>query len=663
MDHPCRPAALFNLATAKFLKCQADGKHLDLDIPIALFEEALDLRPTGHPDRPITQFHLAVSLLSRFRKRGFQTDADTAEELLSDVLDICQANSHIYRAALLATEALVRHLAGSIDKNELRQEWPATSMLPSNQLADLAERSMCRDDPHALDEAISLHYDALRYYDTTHACRGQLLYNQGAMLRTRFDRRGSDEDLDEAIILHREALALRPVGHTDRSWSLDSLATQLSTRFDHRGNDEDLDDAITLYREALALRPAGHIDRSWLLDSLATQLSTRFDHRGNDEDLDEAITLQREALALRPVGHTDRSWSLDSLATQLSTRFDHRGNGDDLDDAITLQRESLALCPVSHTDRSWSIDNLATQLSTRFGHRGNDRDLDDAITLQREALALRAAGHPDRSPSLNNLATQLSARFNHRHNGEDLHESREHLRCALTLLTQHDPRQLKVHLSLATVYLSFYHSGLDGTAPDEDADSLNAAMHHFKAAANVVSGGLLSRLRASLCWVRHADQHTHGTQLEAYATSMQLLDAYMSATASVSSRHNAMKEFPSALAVDAASCALRIGDVCRAIELLEQGRTLIWTQIARVRTPLDSLQNHSDHAVALMKKFRDLSSLLDKPPASNPEGIAKLDVEAEATRYRRLVEEWNATVEEIRMIEGFSRFLIPPLIL
>ncbi|KAG2741644.1 hypothetical protein P692DRAFT_20750279, partial [Suillus brevipes Sb2] len=124
-----------------------------------------------------------------------------------------------------------------------------------------------------------------------------------------------------------------------------------------------------------------------------------------------------------------------------------------------------------------------------------------------------------------------------------------------------------VHGSLATVYLSLHRSGLDGTGgPGEDTESLNVAMHHLKAAANFVPGGLLFRLRASLRWARHADQHRHGTELEAYGTSMQLMDAYMSATASVSSRHSAMKDFPSTLAVDAASCALRSGDVRRAAE-------------------------------------------------------------------------------------------------
>ncbi|KIK39525.1 hypothetical protein CY34DRAFT_89051 [Suillus luteus UH-Slu-Lm8-n1] len=566
MDHPCRPAALFNLATAQVVNFQANETYLDLDIPISGFQDALDLRPSGHPDRPITQLHLAIALLCRFAKRGIKADVDEAEELLSEVLDICHANSHIHRAALLAIETSALHPSASIG----------------------------RDDLHALDEVISLHYDALGYYSIMHACRGQLLANLGTMLATRFKRRGNDEDLDQALTLQSEALALRPVGHTLRSSSLNNLANQLSTRFDHRGNAEDLDEAIALHREALALRPVG-----------------------NAEDLDEAIALHREALVLRPVGHTLRSSSLNNLAVLLPTRFDHRGNAEDLEESIALHREALALRPVGHTDRPMSLNNLANGLSTRFDHRGD---------------------------------------------AEDLNESRENLRCALTLLTQHDPRRLMVHRSLATVYLSLHRSGLHVTgSPCEDTDSLNVAMHHFQAAANFAPGGLLYRLRVSLDWVRHADEHRHGTELEAYGTSMQLMDAYMSATASISSRHSALKDFPRTLAVDAASCALRSGDVRRAVELLEQGRTIIWTQMTRLRTPLDSLQTHSDHAAALVKRFRDLSSLLDKPPAIHADGTPSVDVEAAATRYRRLVENWNGVVEEIRTIEGFACFLLPPI--
>jgi tetratricopeptide (TPR) repeat protein len=345
MDHPYLSAALFNLATVKFISCQANGRYLDLDIPISLFQDALALRPTSHPDRPVTQLHLAIALLFRSAKRGFQTDDDVAKELLNEVLDVCHANSHIHRAALLARETSTLHPAASIDANDLGQQWPSASMLPPspNQLADRAERCLRIDDPHALDETISLHYDALGYYNAMHACRGRLLANLSLMLITRFERRGNGEDLDQALALGREALALHPVGHPDRSKPLNNLANQLSTRFRHRGNGEDLDQAIALHREALALRLVGHIDRPMSLINLANQLYTRFDHRGNDEDLDQAIALDREALALHPVGHTDRSSSLNNLAVRLSIRFDRRGNDEDLDQAIALHREALAL--------------------------------------------------------------------------------------------------------------------------------------------------------------------------------------------------------------------------------------------------------------------------------------------------------------------------------
>ncbi|KAG2151623.1 CHAT domain-containing protein [Suillus bovinus] len=860
LDHPYHPAALFNLATAKFISCQANGTYLDLDIPIALFQDALDLRPTGHPDRPITQLHLAMTLLSRFAKSGFQTDVDTAKEEVISLLDDALGyynKGHACRGQLQCSLALMLHTRFGRQGNDkdldraiaLQGEalalYPvghADRSMPLNNLANqLSTRFDHRGDDEDLNQAIALLSEALALCPIGHANRSTLLNNLAKQLSTRFDHRGDDDDLNLAIALYREALALRPIGHADRSTSLNNLANTLSTCFDYRGNDEDLDEAIALQmealalcpvghaqlstlfnnlakqlcarfesrgndedldeaiarqREALALCPVGHEDRSMSLNNLAAQLSFRFRYRGNDEDLDQAIALHREALALSPVGHTDRPMSLNDLANQLSTRFDHRGNDEDLDEAIalhtealalypvghsdrsmslnncaalhsslfehrgddedldqaialyrealtlrpvghadrsaslnnlsaelftrfrhrgikedldqaiTLQGEALALYPVGHADRSMSLSNLATQLSTRFDLRGNDEDLDQAIALHREVLALRPIGHTHRSLSLNNLANQLSTRFRHRnddedldqaislyrealalwpvghtyrfmslnnlaaqlstrfecqHNREDLDESRENLQCALTLLTQYDPHQLVIHESLAHVYVLLHVSGLGDTGASEDTDSLDSAIHHLRVAVNVVSGGLLSRLRASLHWVRVARQHLHVTELEAYTTSMRLLDAYMSATASVSSRQSAMQDFPGTLAMDAASCALRSGDVFHAVELLEQGRTIIWTQMTRLRMPLDDLETCGDHAVTLMKRFRDLSSLLDKPFTSHPEETPITNVEAEETRYRRLVVDWNQTVEEIRKIEGFSRFLLPPL--
>ncbi|KIJ60795.1 hypothetical protein HYDPIDRAFT_32008 [Hydnomerulius pinastri MD-312] len=64
----------------------------------------------------------------------------------------------------------------------------------------------------------------------------------------------------------------------------------------------------------------------------------------------------------------------------------------------------------------------------------------------------------------------------------------------------------------------------------------------------------------------------------------------------------------------------------------------------------------------LVKRFWDLSTMLDRPAQTSfDEGRSITTVEAEAQRYRDLVEEWNKVVEEIRTFEGFSRFLLPPV--
>ena len=70
------------------------------------------------------------------------------------------------------------------------------------------------------------------------------------------------EDLEEAISLHRQALTLRARGHPDRSSSLNNLANAMTTRFAQLGGMNDLEEAITFHRQALALRAHGHPDRS-----------------------------------------------------------------------------------------------------------------------------------------------------------------------------------------------------------------------------------------------------------------------------------------------------------------------------------------------------------------------------------------------------------------
>ncbi|KIJ62221.1 hypothetical protein HYDPIDRAFT_136267 [Hydnomerulius pinastri MD-312] len=670
--HPDRSSSLNNFASALWTRFQQRGDGMDLDEATEHFRVALQLTPAGHPDRSYSLNNLASALWTRSEQRGDGKDLDEAIE-------------H-HRVALQLRPA----------------GHPDRSSSLNNLASALSTRFEQRGDGKDLDEAIEHFRVALQLTPTGHPLRSVSLNNLASALWTRFEQRGDGKDLDEAIEHYRVALQLRPAGHPDRSSSLNNLASALYTRFKQRGDGKDLDEAIEHFPVALQLTPAGHPLRSASLNSLASALSTRFKQRGDGKDLDEAIEHFRVALQLRPTGHPDRSSSLNNLASALFMQFERQGDGRDLDEAIEHYRVALQLTPAGHPDRSTSLNNLASALSTRLRQRGDGKDLDEAIEHHRHhrvALQLRPAGHPDRSTSLNNLAKALRTRFQQRGDGKDLDEAIEHHRVALQLRPAGHPDHSSSLNNLASALFTQFEQQGDGKGLDEaiqlsstaaeqslahpshlhaqlnlaemslalwrsqhTTQDLDDAMDHYRAAAQCAPAGLLRRLQSSLQWVEDAEEHQHTSALDAYAQSLQLLDSHISATSSVSSRHQARKHFPPDLSVNAASCALRLGDVCHAVELLERGRALYWAQIARFRTSLDDLHSRHPRAEMLVKRFRDLSAMLNRPAQTSfDEGRSVTTIEAEVQHYRDLVEEWNKVVEEIRTFEGFSRFLLPPL--
>jgi hypothetical protein len=70
-----------------------------------------------------------------------------------------------------------------------------------------------------------------------------MLNSLASVLWTRFGQTGQIEDIDEAIALHWEALRLRPAPHPNQYMSLNNLANILDTRFSQTGQIKDVDEA------------------------------------------------------------------------------------------------------------------------------------------------------------------------------------------------------------------------------------------------------------------------------------------------------------------------------------------------------------------------------------------------------------------------------------
>ncbi|KAG2120273.1 TPR-like protein [Suillus clintonianus] len=504
----------------------------------------------------------------------------------------------------------------------------------ANSLHDRFEQRGVQSD---LDEAIELHRLALLLRPPGHSDRSTSLGNLANSLRDRFEQRGVQSDLDEAIELHRAALLLRPPGHSDRSQSLNDLSISLHDRFKQRGVPSDLDESIELDRAALLLRPPGHSDRSLSLSNLATSLRTRFEQRGLPSDLDEAIELHRAALLLRPPGHSDRSASLNNLSNSLVNRFQQRGVPSDLDEAIELHRAGLLLRPPGHSNRSQSLNNLAVSLQKRFEQRGVSSDLDEAIELHRAALLIRPPGHSDHSQSLNNLANSLDDRFKQRGVPSDLDEVIELHRAALLLRPPgHSDRSQSLNNLANSLVNRFEQRGV----PSDLDEAIELHLSH-------------TDLTAAKTWTISAEDMNHDSALLAYQTALKFLDQHVTILSPSPHLFDVVRTATASLAMDAFSCSIRHGALTTAVELVEQGRAVFWTQLARLRSPLDELSLSGDTGAALEKEFKQLSiSLRSALDQSTGE---------QSPQIRQLTMQWNDVVSRIRMLPDFSRFLLPPL--
>ena len=614
--HPDRPISLTNLALHLFARYNQLGAMQDLDEAIVLDREALDLHSHGHPGRPGLLNNFAVHLSSRYSQLGAMQDLDEAIVLVREALDI-YPQGHPDRPASLSTLAVA-----------LSTRY--------KQLGTMEE----------LDGAIALDLEALDLRPRGHPDRSISLNNLAAVLSIRYKQLGTMQDLDAAIVLVREALNLLQQGHPDQFLPLNNLASYLSSRYMQLGAMEDLDEAIALGREARDLLPRGHPARAMSFSNLAVYLCTRYKQLEAMQDLDEAIALEREALNHRPQGHPDRSVSLNNLAVYLSTRYEQLGEVQDLDDAIILDRGALNLCPRGHPSRPMSLNNLAVHLSTRYKQLGEMGDLFEAIFLNREALDRHSQGHPNRSISLNNLAGDLSTRYARFGVMQDLDEAILLDREALDLRPYGHPDRSASLDNLARHFCDRFTRSQQ-LEDKEEVFSLYTQLVHVPQTVSSVD------LSVAKSWVLVAEDCQHPTSLLAYETSLRLLIHHLATLPSLPQHLGILKSLTSSLAVDAFSACLRKRAPARAVELLEQGRGVFWTQLTRLKSPLDDLIESGPAGKTLAEEFTRLASLirnaLDSPGADQHERVCHLNLELQKV------------VTNVRNLPGLSRFFLPSL--
>ncbi|KDQ52439.1 hypothetical protein JAAARDRAFT_210593 [Jaapia argillacea MUCL 33604] len=661
VGHPQRADSLTNLAISLKTHFRRASTLSHLQEAVELDREALGLRPPLHPDRGTSLNNLAIDLRTRFRQLGDMADLDEALKLDREAL-VSRPEPHPNRSNTLFGLAYgyrerYKQKGDHADLEEaIRFDREALRLRPephsgradslNNLGASLIMRFEVWDRREDLDEALDLYRASFRLRPS-HPERASSLNNLGDGLRLRFERKGEITDLEEAIKSHREAVRLRPVDHPQRAIALHNLAIDLKARFDQTRQMGDLEEALNLNRKVLHLLPPPHPLRSYALNDLAVDLRLRFLQTGERADLEEALKFHSEALCLRPVPHPLRGTSLFNMAEIHRSLFEETSEIAHLDEAVKLDREALTLDSTNHLRRASLLNLLAGHLQLRAGQTGETADLDESVKLSREALHLLPAEHPDGVSSLINLASSLGALLEKGRKLADVEELVE-LEREILNLRPHPQQALSLNHMAQRLFARFQLTG--------EMTDMEEAVKAFRASATHEAASEFELFIHACHWSQMASKSNHTSGVEAFQTAIRLLPRIAMLGSNIRSQLVALRSRSVGLASDAAFFCLRSGEIEKAVEFLEEGRSVFWSQALHLRTPLDNLKAvRSDLAQTLERVSRtlDLGSFELLSRGSGEE------VDGQLSLRRRSIEERQAVLDEIRGLDGFQDFLLP----
>ena len=443
-----------------------------------------------------------------------------------------------------------------------------------------------------------------------------------------------------------------PLDHADHINILCDLGVAFLLRYDQEGNITDLKMAMDIDQRTLDLCPMGHTQHLRALEHFAISLARHYNIQKNEDDLNRLINIQAKWLNMCPFGHPRHAKALGELATSLWNRYYMQYNIADLNSAIEMEEKRLELSPKCDPEHGAAINNLADSLRERYRNLGDLIDLNRAIDLQEECLQLYSPGHLFHGLALRNLALSHEDRYQRIGNHSDLAMAINLYKKAMhTYQMAHPFFAYNVQATAFAILLSCQSA--QGSQPsDQPPPSVDDAFETYRPLKKCGPAVSLYLWDATQAWVWYAEVYNHPSVLEAYQTSLNTLDNFTSFTSTLDSRHETMQARVADLANNAFSCATRHGDLHMAVELLEQGRGILWNQLARFDTSVAALENGDKRERELARKFTKMSADLRKH--------AERSVGQGTDPYWRVQEEWQRVVDKIRSLDGFSRFLLPP---
>lgn len=595
------PAALseaIRLGRSALIECAGTGARegsaaLELAVSLSLlFSGTGELR---HLDEALTQLAAAERILPPEHPDLSSVYTSTASVRLQRFVVVGR------RADLVAAIAAARQgvTAGPADH-------PSLSSRYANLAGGLRTLYQVAGDPADLDESISQARTGVMRLHPDSSGRSMVFATLAASLMLRFARAQSDADLAEAIIYGRLAVTSAPPGDVHRLTATAVLAGALLLDFELSGRTGSLTEAIGLQRLAVSILPEQDPEYVICLLNLATALRLRFERLGVRPDLDAAIEVVGRT---RRFKHSvEHAQCLNLHAELLRERCDQLASAGETDKAALAAAEAVAAAEEavaaagSGRARPECLLALANAWATTFRLMRDPSARACAVDAYNMALAEFHDGSPQIPVCQANLGMLHLVGSSNTQAPAELREAITRFRTALATTVPGGPAWAQAIVSLLCSVLLLSEARV--TADVEDALTLYGQLTMEPSAPprmRVVGGILAGTILMT--------EFAHLRAAEAYADAVEALPAMAWHGIDRTSQEAYLADI-AGLAGDAAASQVFLGAAGQAVELLEQGRNVLWAEMLQLRNDDDAL-SRGDPELAL--RLRDLAAALNAP--------------------------------------------------
>ena len=634
----------------------------DVNHAISNKQRAIDLTANGHPDLAVYFSSLGNSQRARFEDLGYLSDLEKAilnQQKAVDLTDDGHPNQSIHFNNLGNSQQTRFECLGDLSdlNNAISNKGKAVELTddghPNQPIyfsslgISLKTRFQNLGDLLDLENAISNQQRAIELTDDGHHAKSTYLLNLGISQKTHFDYLGNLTDLKNAILNQQKAVDLTNMGHPDEAIYIANLAISQHTHFEHVGDIISLDSAILNTQILVQSINNRHPSKPMYFSNIGNFQRTRFERLGNLCDLENAIMNQQRAVDFTDDGHLALPIYFSNLGISQQTRFKCLGDLSDLENSILNQQKAIDLTDDGHTAQPIYFSNLGNSQQTRFECLGNLSDLENAISNKQKAVDLTNDQDPWLGMRLSTLGISQESRFQHLGESFDLENAISNQQLGVTSMDNGEPMKASTLLSLGNSLQSrFLHFS--------NPDDLAASVLSYKTAAHLKSAFPSVALHAARQWVQISHQNDDlVSALDGYQTALELFSKVAWLGLDTPSRQGRLlQEKVENIGCLAATCAIQLGLLERAVELLDMGRSVFWKQASSLRGDIEILKEED---TKLAERFEEIGQQLD---VGNFDGSYFTEGEMGRDRHQ-LVVEWEELVDRVRQIPKFKFFLKP----